>query len=133
MFSCYTDTSSLRKQRSHQACIAALCALLALGCSILCPTAHTQTAGTGALSGSVTDPSGAAVYGVQAKVTAETTEEMRTVSSRGNGSYFVALLLPGLYEPEVTGSGFKTAHSSAFLMTRPILLNWASNLRRPVK
>jgi len=35
---------------------------------------------------------------------------MRTVSSATNGSYLMALLLPGLYEVEVTQSGFKKVH-----------------------
>jgi hypothetical protein len=104
-----TGTASLRKQRSYQTSIAALCALLALGCSILCPPARTQTAGTGALGGSITDPSGAAVAGAHVKVTGETTGELRTVSSAANGSYFVALVPPGVYEVEVASSGFKTA------------------------
>jgi hypothetical protein len=79
-----------REQRSHQTSIAVLCVLLALGCSILCPPAHTQTAGTGTLSGNITDPSGAAASDVQVKVAGETTGETRTVSSPANGSYFVA-------------------------------------------
>jgi len=38
------------------------------------------------------------------------TGEIRTVSSGRDGSYLVALLLPGLYEVELVQSGFKTAH-----------------------
>ena len=36
--------------------------------------------------------------------------ETRTVKSGTNGSYLVALLLPGLYEVEVAQSSFKTTH-----------------------
>ncbi|MGH9847219.1 MAG: carboxypeptidase-like regulatory domain-containing protein, partial [Blastocatellia bacterium] len=66
-----------------------------------------QTASTGALSGTVTDPTGAVVPGVQIKVTSEATGETRTVTSRSDGSYVVPLLSPGSYRVEAEGKGFK--------------------------
>jgi hypothetical protein len=109
MLSHHRGTSSPQKQRPHQTRIAAFCALLGLGFSHLCLPADAQTAGTGALGGNVSDPSGAAVTNAQVKATSETTGEMRTVKSLANGSYLIALLLPDLYEVEVVQSGFKTA------------------------
>jgi len=85
------------------------CVLLLLPL-IACTTGHAQTAGTGALTGNILDPSGAAVVGAQVKAMSETTEETRTVLSSENGSYFIPLLLPGLYAVEIVQSGFKTAH-----------------------
>jgi hypothetical protein len=90
--------------------MAALWALLELSCATFCPRACGQTAGTGALGGVVSDPGGAAVTDAQIKATSETRGETRTVKSGTNGSYLVALLLPGLYEVEVAQSSFKTAH-----------------------
>src|SRR6516165_1653912 len=90
--------------------MAALWALLELSCATFCPAAYGQTAGTGALGGVVSDPSGAAITDAQIKVTSQTRGETRTVKSGTNGSYLVALLLPGLYEVEVAQSSFKTAH-----------------------
>ena len=110
MPSYHTDRSSHRKQWAHQTSIAALWVLLELSCTIFCPPAVRQTAGTGALGGVVSDPSGAAVMDAQIRATSDTRGEMRTVKSGTNGSYLVALLLPGLYEVEVAQSGFKTAH-----------------------
>jgi hypothetical protein len=83
------------KQRSHLASIAAPCALLGSGCTVLCLPARAQTASTGALVGNVSDASGAAIAGAQVKATNETMGEIRTVSSGTNGSYLGALLLPG--------------------------------------
>jgi len=86
------------------------CVLLLLLPLIAGTTGHAQTAGTGALTGNILDPSGAAVVGAQVKAMSETTEETRTVLSSENGSYFIPLLLPGLYAVEIVQSGFKTAH-----------------------
>ncbi len=72
MLSPHTGTSSFQKQQSHQTGIAALCALLGLFCAILCPFARTQTTGTGALAGGITDSSGASVPDAQIRMTSET-------------------------------------------------------------
>jgi hypothetical protein len=90
--------------------MAALWALLELSCATFCLRVCGQTAGTGALGGVVIDPSGATVTDAQIRATSETRGETRTVKSGTNGSYLVALLLPGLYEVEVAQSSFKTAH-----------------------
>jgi carboxypeptidase family protein len=105
-----TGPSSHKKRRAHQTSMAALCALLELSCATFCPRAYGQTAGTGALGGVVSDPSGSAVTDAQIKATSETRGETRTVKSGANGSYLVALLLPGRYEVEVAQSSFKTTH-----------------------
>jgi hypothetical protein len=67
-----------------------------------------QTASTGALSGTVTDSSGALVAGASVKVSNEVTAESRTVSTERNGSFLAPLLLPGKYRIEVSSQGFKT-------------------------
>jgi len=71
------------------------------------PLCLAQTASTGALSGTVTDPQGAVVPGVQIKVTSEATGETRTVTSRSDGTYVMPLLPPGSYRVEVEAKGFK--------------------------
>jgi carboxypeptidase family protein len=67
-----------------------------------------QTASTGALTGTLTDASGAVVAGATVKITNETTGESRTVTSRRDGSFLAALLPPGRYRLEVSNRGFKT-------------------------
>lgn len=76
------------------------------------PSCLAQTAATGALSGVVSDPTGAVVPGVDIKVTNEGTGESRTVTSRSDGSFTVPLLPPGSYRFEAVGQGFKRGTGS---------------------
>jgi hypothetical protein len=63
---------------------------------------------TGAISGLVTDESGAAVPGVTIEVTNTATNQVRTGVSDANGLYTVLQLQPGPYSVKATISGFKT-------------------------
>jgi len=67
-----------------------------------------QTAGTGALTGTVTDPQGAVLVDVTVKVINEATGEARTATTQENGAYTVPLLPPGSYRLEFSRAGFKT-------------------------
>ncbi len=91
--------------------ISVLCLFL-FGAVSLPPGSLAQTASTGALSGTITDPSGASVSGAQVKATNEATGEVRTAVSNVNGNYLLTLLPPGLYELEISKQGFKVAHVS---------------------
>lgn len=81
---------------------------LFLGLSAFTPAGRSQTASTGALSGTITDASGAVVGDVQIKVTNEASGETRQVAGTANGYYVVPLLTPGLYGVEVSKQGFKS-------------------------
>src|SRR6202007_469045 len=85
----------------------------------LAPIAGAQTAGTGAISGIVSDASGGSVAGAKILVTSQSTGEARTVASNSRGAYVVPALLPGLYEVQVTRDGFKTlsAHNIKVTVT----------------
>ena len=83
-----------------------LCLLLAT--ILLPPALRAQTAGTGALSGIVTDASGASILGAQVKVTSDSSGEVRTVTSGAGGTYSVPLLLPATYLVEASKEGFRT-------------------------
>src|ERR1041384_2247713 len=87
-----------------------LCPVLGLIFSTL--TLFAQTAGTGALAGAISDPSGASVAGAQVKATNEARGEVRTAISNASGTYILALLPPGLYELEVSRQGFKLVRAS---------------------
>lgn len=67
-----------------------------------------QTAATGALKGTVTDPSGRVVPGVTIKVTSMTTGQTRTAITQNNGSYLVPLLSLDDYRLETSAKGFKS-------------------------
>src|SRR5438132_2709196 len=68
-----------------------------------------QTAQTGALNGTVTDPSGRLVPGVTITLTNRTTGQKRTAVTQDNGKYLVGLLPPDVYQVEATRKDFKTA------------------------
>jgi hypothetical protein len=70
-------------------------------------TLFAQTGGTGAITGTLTDPAGSVVPQAEVKVTNVETGETRTTVSDSNGSYLASLLLPGVYRVEISKSGFK--------------------------
>ena len=87
-----------------------LCAtLVALLLGVYPVNSAAQSAGTGALSGTVTDASGSTIAGAQVKVTSESSGEVRTVTTGATGLYSVPLLVPGTYHVDVTKDGFRTA------------------------
>ena len=72
-----------------------------------------QTAGTGAISGTINDSSGAVVGGASVKAIEVATGETRKAVSADNGTYMLPLLKPGTYRVEVVKSGFKQSTSAA--------------------
>lgn len=63
----------------------------------------------GTISGSVTDPNGAAVAGATVTVKNKETNISSTVTTNESGTYTVPFLLPGIYNVSATSSGFKTS------------------------
>src|SRR5262245_56167927 len=84
-----------------------------------------QTASTGALTGTVTDKSGAIVPAVKIDVTNESTGETRSVTSQENGSYVFPLLLPASYRVEFSKPSFATAvkRSLPIIVTETVRLD----------
>jgi hypothetical protein len=70
--------------------------------------ARAQSAETGALSGTVTDPSGGTIAGATVTATNLATGQSRTVTTDTSGVYKVSLLPPGNYSVRFSASGFKT-------------------------
>jgi hypothetical protein len=104
------------------------CAFAAfLACALLmaCGLLSAQTGGTGAISGAITDPTGALVVHAQVKVTGVTTGDTRTALSNDHGLYVVSLLPPGQYTLEVTKQGFKVAAAKdvQVVVAEPTVLN----------
>lgn len=82
-----------------------LCVLAVLAPAI---TVLAQTATTGQILGSVTDPAGAFIPG--AKITAiSPAGDKRDVTTDANGHYRLPQLAPGVYRLEVAAQGFSTA------------------------
>src|SRR5258708_9019051 len=85
-----------------------LAVLRALVCSALAGSALYAQTSFGRISGSVTDPSGAAVPGATIKITNLETQNARTVETDGNGLYAVTNLPVGPYTLEATQKGVQT-------------------------
>ncbi|MGH9688280.1 MAG: carboxypeptidase regulatory-like domain-containing protein [Candidatus Acidiferrales bacterium] len=89
-----------------------------LAAVLLCVSlAHAQSAGTGAIAGTVTDPSGAAVSGAKVTLTSLATGQARTATTGQNGDYRFSLLPPGDYKIDFSASGFKTASVASLAVT----------------
>jgi hypothetical protein len=72
-----------------------------------------QTSSTGALTGTVTDPSGAIIAGASVAAVDTGTGAERDTTTNSNGSYKFALLPPGTYNVKFAASGFKTVEVPA--------------------
>jgi hypothetical protein len=80
--------------------------LLSIGWAQL---AVAQTAGTGALTGTVTDPSGSAVPNVAVTAINSDTGQARAGRTDANGAYNLTLLRPGTYKVSFSATGFRVA------------------------
>ncbi len=91
----------------------------------LAPSLVAQSTSTGALTGTVTDASGAVVPNVTVTVTSADTGQVRTTTTSANGSYNVGLLPPGSYQVRFDAAGFKEAEvpSATIVVTETATLN----------
>src|SRR5580698_1132133 len=67
---------------------------------------------TGRVTGSTTDPTGAAIPGVTITITNLQNNAVRVVTSGGDGNFAVNALLPGKYRVEVKANGFSSVVQS---------------------
>ena len=72
----------------------------------------------GTVTGSVTDPSGAAVPAASVKITEMTTNDSRTVQTNGAGGYTASTLPAGTYQVEITKEGFRGFVTSNILVNQ---------------
>jgi len=87
---------------------AAYLALTTLLCTLcFAMRASGQTANTGALNGSVTDPHGAVVPGATVTAISQSTGVSRSMVTKSNGTYLIPLLPPGSYQIKVSKDGFQ--------------------------
>jgi hypothetical protein len=72
------------------------------------PSALAQSAETGALSGTVSDPSGGTIAGATVAATNLATGQARSATTDATGAFRISLLPPGNYSVKFSASGFKT-------------------------
>lgn len=91
--------------------VLALSAMLLVGTSsiFLVQPAFAQSAISGDIAGTVTDPTGAIVPNTTISVKSLDTGEIKTITTNSAGSYRVSLLKPGSYEVDSSAPGFQNA------------------------
>lgn len=80
--------------------------LLALSLFVFCLPAFSQTSGAGGIVGTLTDPSGSVVPGVDVTILNTETGLARTVHTNQSGIYSATFLQPGVYDVTASKSGF---------------------------
>jgi hypothetical protein len=88
--------------KKFQSCLAVVC------CSLLLVLSAAAQVQNGQFSGTVTDPSGAAVAGAKVTVSNAATNVTATQVTNGSGAYTIKELPPGTYSVSVEASGFRT-------------------------
>lgn len=104
----------MRNSASTRTCVSIclLNALLVLLLTFACTVpALAQSSSTGAISGTVTDPSGGVIVGSTVTATSLATGQSRTATTDSSGFYKLSLLPPGNYSVKFSANGFKTAET----------------------
>ena len=94
------------RRAGHGLAISILACLSVL-CLLCVSSALGQSSGTGALAGTVTDPSGRSVPSATVTVTNLGTGQTRTATTGPDGDYKFELLPPGNYKVSFSAPGFK--------------------------
>jgi hypothetical protein len=74
--------------------------------AIACASLSAQTYGE--MTGTVSDPSGAAIVGAEVTITNLATNQVRRVVTSSSGVYSIPFLVPGRYRVEARSAGFKS-------------------------
>jgi len=87
--------------------------------------AWAQSATTGALTGTVTDPSGGVISGASVAVSSKATGQERTATTDASGVFKFSLVPPGNYSVKFSASGFQTStvESVTINVTETAVLN----------
>ena len=88
-------------------CVFAACTTL------FAPSLFAQSAGTGALTGTVSDPGGGVVPRASVTLVSADTNQTRTALTGADGVYKFSLIPPGSYRVRFSAAGFRTAEIGA--------------------
>ena len=95
---------SARKYRNRHWSLGLLAALLSIA-GLICPAARAQQA-TATVTGTVKDPSGAAIPSAQVQLTNVETGVVRTTGTNSVGNYTFPSVVPGSYSMKASATGF---------------------------
>ncbi len=99
--------------KCHAVWVRVLFALLVCFLLILPSSAFAQSLTTGGVTGTVTDPSGAALTGATVTLKNDETGVTQTATSNSTGAYRFSFLNPGSYTVTATQQGFQTTQHAA--------------------
>src|ERR1700684_1774272 len=101
--------------------------ILLLLSMMFCVVSHAQSGTSSAISGTVTDVSGAVIPSVSVTATETNTKAIRTGKTDASGRYLFSQVNPGTYRITVQASGFATATSepTPVEVGRTVALNFA--------
>ena len=106
--SLFQSKQTVRGSFTRTLCFAALSSIVLLLIAVMAPLgANAQMAGTGAISGTVTDSTGAVIGGATVIATSVDQNVSASRTSTGAGDYSITPLLPGEYTLTVTAKGFE--------------------------
>jgi hypothetical protein len=95
-------------RRLHGRIFVVGCLVLVLCSMMLAPAMFSQTASTGALTGTLKDSSGAVVPNATVTLTSLDTAQVHTATTSSDGTYKFGLLAPGSYNVKFESAGFNT-------------------------
>jgi outer membrane receptor protein involved in Fe transport len=93
------------------------CVFLLFGSLLLAPSLFSQSASTGALSGTLRDASGAVVPNATVTLTSLDTAQVRTTTTNSDGTYKFGLLPPGNYSVKFESTGFNAVEVPSVTIT----------------
>jgi hypothetical protein len=97
---------AVNAEKEHRSGASSRVWLLAIFLLIFAGSAMAQLTGKGAITGTITDSTGAVIPGASIAATNTATGITTTVPSTGTGSYTFANLDPGIYRVTITAQGF---------------------------
>lgn len=100
--------------------------LFALAVFAIGESVPAQTIVTGAIAGTVQDPSGAVIAGATVNLKSVETGATQTTTAGSNGQFRFTLLKPGNYQLEASQSGFKTTRQT-------VLVNVGQTTTTPIR
>src|SRR5579871_5572212 len=112
-----------------QKCAYSTLLLLIFAFGVFAATAARAQVLYGTLTGTVTDPSGAAIPSAQIVALEVQTGVSQTVTGDSSGNYRFTALLPGTYKVTISASGFATQETNGV----PVRVNETARVDAPLK